>query len=290
MRCRLLYLLLWVILTLTSIPVAVAQSFQLPRPPAGLKGVPARAGWLVEHYWDRADMEALAQGAADAQAQASEGSGPANPSELEQAFVNYVALFPLTESDSLCNAAVASMVRKADTAMATSRIFSLAGKYLYDLDSPMANEEHFLFFVNAFEGSGVLDSAQKSECAYWRRVIDNNRVGHQIEEFSFETAQGKLMDFADVQGERLLLLFDIECEDCRAMIESLRDETRQVVAIAVNTNRKAFRKFAQTLPAGWITGWDSAGTINGGAFALRHLPELMQIAPDGTVLGKHLKK
>ena len=79
-------------------PMAMGQNFPIPRPPKTLTGVPQRAGWIVEHYWDNADMAALAQ----------EEAG--TPSELEQAFVNYLALFPLTESDSLCNSAVTAMM------------------------------------------------------------------------------------------------------------------------------------------------------------------------------------
>lgn len=268
-------------------PMAMGQNFQLPRPPKTLTGVPQRAGWIVEHYWDNADMAALAN--------AEDKAVAGKPSELEQAFVNYLALFPLTESDSLCNAAVAKMMHKADSVQACRQVFSLANKYLFDLGSPMANEEHFLFFVQAAKSSNSISAIQRQETLYWTQVIDNNRVGREIEEFSFETPQGKLMDFSDVKGERLLLLFDTECADCRAMIEALRqgalqqDTPRQVVAIAVNSNRKTFRKFAESLPSEWVTGWDSTGTINGGAFALRHLPDLYLVSADGTVMAKHLK-
>lgn len=272
-------------------PMAMGQNFQLPRPPKTLTGVPQRAGWIVEHYWDNADMAALAS--------AEDKALAGKASELEQAFVNYLALFPLTESDSLCNAAVAKMMHKADSVQACRQVFALANKYLFDLDSPMANEEHFLFFIQAAKSSNSISSIQRQETVYWTQVIDNNRVGREIEEFSFETPQGKLMDFADVKGERLLLLFDTECADCRAMIEALKqgqlmqdpvnNTPRQVVAIAVNSNRKDFRKFAESLPSEWITGWDSTGTINGGAFALRHLPDLYLVSADGIVLAKHLK-
>lgn len=261
--------------------LAQAQNFSIPRPPKSLTQIPARAGWIVEHYWDNADMGALALEEQQAKA--------GNPSALEQAFVNYIALFPLTQSDSLCNAAVGAMMQKADSANACREIFALANKYLFDLDSPMADEEHFIFFLNAARETKSISPVQRQECSYWESVVNNNRVGSQIEDFCFETPQGKLMDFSDTQGERLLLLFDTECEDCRAMIESLKGEERQVVAIAVNSNRKAFRAFAKSLPDSWISGWDSTGTINGGAFALRHLPDLFLISPQGTVLQKHIK-
>lgn len=259
--------------------VASAQNFRLSRPPKTLTGVPARAGWMVEHYWDNADMEALAREQAEAV--------PGTPSALEQAFVNYLALFPLTESDSLCNAAVGAMMQKADSVSACKEMLALADKYLFDLDSPMADEDKFLFFLNAARQCRSIGAVQRRECGYWEFVVTNNRVGSRLEDFSFETARGRKMKFSDTAGERLLLLFDTGCDDCKSMIESLKGERRQVVAIAVNSNRKAFRAFARSLPKNWVSGWDCTGQINGTAFAIRHLPDLFLISDDGIVLEKH---
>lgn len=258
-------------------PMAMGQNFPIPRPPKTLTGVPQRAGWLVEHYWDNADMAALAQTVAD------------TPSELEQAFVNYLALFPLTESDSLCNSAVTAMMHRADSANASREVFALANKYLFDLDSPMANEEHFLFFLNAAKSCRGISAMQRQECAYMESVVANNRVGSEVADFSFETLDGSLKDFSEIPGQRILLLYEIGCKDCMAMIQRLKESSGvTIVAVAVNASREAFRYFAPSLPSDWITGWDSTHSINGGAFAIRKLPDLYMISPSNTVLQKHL--
>lgn len=267
--------------------MASAQDFQLPRPPAELKSVPARAGWLVEHFWTSADMDALAR---------SHENGVAEPSVLEQSFVNYVALFPLTECDSLCAASVNSLMLAADSMPDDGRLFgalsSLADKYLFDLDSPMADDEKYLFFIDASMACEGLSPSRRDLLSYRRNIVMNNRVGTAVEDFCFEAPDGRLIDFCDIPGERLLLLFDITCKDCLDMVKALEASAKagvSVVAVAVNASRKDFRAFVATLPSGWICGFDSTRTVNGSAFAIRHLPELMRISPDGTVLGKHLR-
>lgn len=262
----------------------------MPRPPAELKGVPARAGWLVEHYWDLADMDALAS---------THAEGGAETSVLEQSFVNYLSLFPLTESDSLCSASVNALMLAADPVAASGpdcgRLFealsSLADKYLFDLDSPMADDEKYLLFIDASLLCKGLSATRRDLLSYRKNVLMNNRVGTPVEDFCFEAPDGRLIDFSDIPGQRLLLLFDISCQDCLEMVKSLEaspEDGVTVVAVAVNATRKDFRKFAASLPSGWVCGFDSTHTVNGSAFALRHLPELMRIASDGTVLAKHL--
>lgn len=278
--------------------MVMPQDFQMPRPPAELKGVPARAGWLVEHYWDLADMDALSRAHADAEAEAS---------VLEQSFVNYLSLFPLTESDSLCAASVNALMLAADPVSAAvpdsdsgqdggrilEALSSLADKYLFDLDSPMADDEKYLLFIDASLLCKGISATRRDLLCYRKNVLMNNRVGTLVEDFSFEAPDGRLIDFSDIPGQRLLLLFDISCQDCLEMVKALEaspEDGVTVVAVAVNATRKDFRKFAASLPSGWVCGFDSTHTVNGSAFALRHLPELMRIAPDGTVLGKHLSR
>lgn len=222
-------------------PGAVAQIVTLPRPPAELRTVPSRAGWLVEHYWDLTEFVEL--GAAGASA------GSAASREVEQAFVNYLSLFPLVQSDSLCRAAVAHLVEKADAASAQKGVevggaeyfFELAEKYLYDLDSPLASEEQYLWFIDAGLHAENLPAIRKEILLAQKRVIQNNPVGSQISDFYFETATGSGLYFHQLlahndmgsvaeygaetsQPEILLLFFEIGCHNCEAMIERLKEE------------------------------------------------------------------
>lgn len=261
------------------------QNVQLPRPPAELKGVSARAGWLVEHFWDLAEVEAVV---ADHSA-----SKAGETSVLEQSMVNWFSLFPLTQSDSLCRVAVGAFLGKASGNVAP--VLDIADKYLYTPDSPMACDEHYLFFVEGALGlegccSGGLD---KDLLAYRRKVLMNNRVGSEISDFSFETRDGSLVDFSSITGPRLLLFFDIECSECRQMIASLRESgagaDQTVVVVAINATAAQFREFAGTLPSSWVCGYDSTATINGGAFAFRHLPLLLSVSAEGVITSKGFK-
>lgn len=295
----------------------------LPRPPAELRTVPSRAGWLVEHYWDLTEFGELGAAGASADSAASR--------EVEQAFVNYLSLFPLVQSDSLCRAAVTHLVEKVDAASLQKGVeaggaeyfFDLAEKYLYDLDSPLASEEQYLWFIDAGLHAANLPAIRKEILLAQKRVIQNNPVGSQISDFYFETATGSGLYFHQLlahndmgsvaasgsapgsqslasvsskaecsetsESEILLLFFEIGCPNCEAMIERLKAEypDKKIVAIALNANTTTFRAYAPTLPTGWTVGYDSTGSINGTIFAIRHLPDLYRLTPTGTILTKH---
>lgn len=245
-------------LCVASVAADGGQTVVLPRPPAELRTVPSRAGWLVEHYWDLTEFGELGAAGASADSAASR--------EVEQAFVNYLSLFPLVQSDSLCRAAVAHLVEKADAASAQKGVevgaaeyfFDLAEKYLYDLDSPLASEEQYLWFINAGLHAANLPAIRKEILLAQKRVIQNNPVGSQISDFYFETPTGSGLYFHQLlahndmsstassgsapcsqslasvsskaegsessQPEILLLFFEIGCPNCEAMIERLKAE------------------------------------------------------------------
>lgn len=265
-----------------------AQDFALPRPPKDMKSIPQRAGYVVEHYWDNADLDELAK--AFLETAPERKSGDSDP-ELEQAFVNYLSVFPLTESDSLCAVCASRLMYRADSLgeAAVSAILDLAEKYLFNADSPMIQEEYFRGFADAADSCRNVPAAQLSKLPFWYIAMDSNRKGHEIEHFSFETEDGTMLDFNDVEGERLLLLYDPDCKDCNRLIEELSAKELDcvVVAVALNTTRERFRSHAQSLPALWVKGWDCEGMINGGAFMIRHFPDLYLVDDSGVILAKH---
>lgn len=261
---------------------AHAQDFPLPRPPQDMTGIPQRAAYIASRYWDSADLEALAK----AHAGTHEGI-----SVLEQAFVNYLSVFPLAESDSLCRNCATELMLKADGAGPdAARVFlALAEKYLFQADSPMLQEEYFLGFVQAAQQCRNITEEQLSRIPFWTMAIENNRKGSAIEPFRFETREGSLASFSDIPGRKLLILFDTECSECRRLIEKVKGLNPEcaVVAVAVNCTRERFLSFSAEIPEGWTAGWDSTETVNGGAFMIRHLPDIFLISEDGTVLSKH---
>lgn len=270
-----------------SLFVGSTKSFAqiaLPRPPAYLTSVPQRAGWLVEHYWDLADLPALAGEYAAANG---------NVTEFEQAFVNYLSLFPLAQNDSLCHASVAALMNRADCSGSTlESVLSLAEKYLFQLMSPMADEACFSHFVDAAIECRNLSEMRRGDCEYWARVVANNKVGETVEDFGFERADGRSVLFSSIGGERILILFDTMCQDCKSLLARLKESAPagvQIVAVAVNATRDRLRSFAADLPKEWIVGYDNSETINGGAFAIRQLPDVYRISADGIVLEKHCK-
>lgn len=270
------------IILLTPVGVINAQNIELPKPPSELRNVPERAGWLVTHYWDKADLVVLAEEYQKTPKDAT--------SILEQSFVNYISLFPITENIAVCRDAVGELLARADESSQVINILcDFSEKYLYNVESPMVNDEYFLCFIEGSQKCRNVSAEWKMDCLSRKRALTSNMAGSRVCEFTFETLCGSILKFSDIHGQRLLVLYDITCSDCMETISKLKSSQMSditIVAIALNATRDDFRKFAEGLPSEWICGFDSTKMINGGSFILRNFPEIYQVSSDGIVISK----
>lgn len=124
--------------------------------------------------------------------------------------------------------------------------------------------------------------------------------GADIEDFSFTDREGKERTFFDIIASArpdatiYLLLFDPDCNDCHATIDSLRQEPAinaglaegSVKVIAVypveevlqptDPNLIRYRQIAPTLPASWIVGIDNGSIFERDFYQWETLPLLIR--------------
>lgn len=254
----------------------------LPKVPSDLVTPASRAAFIVEHFWDAA---AWPQAAEDP--------------DFEQDFVNWISLFPLAKTDTVGPGPAVSLQRFVEKVAqrAPVPLSQLAEKYLYDLESPMADEETYLLFLDAFIKVGM---DEQGRFAYQRETILNNRVGSRVAAFAYKGKDGKQHVFKG--GAALLLFYDPDCEHCKQLVERLErlseggiyvdEELREfpILAIALNADEKSFKaSMDDFIPGSWNAGWDSTGRINGVDFAIRKLPDVYLIGENGAVIAKHVR-
>lgn len=153
------------------------RQFEIPEIPALLSDPAQRADYLVCHYWDRFDFADTAY--------------IHLPEITEQAFADFLALLPRVPAETV-RKALSAMMSRAQTQVAMYAHFqSMAEKYLYDLNSPFCQEEHYSLVLEHFIGSPKVAESDKIRPRYQLEMIQKNRPGSVAADFTYTTAQGK---------------------------------------------------------------------------------------------------
>ncbi|MCF0173894.1 MAG: DUF5106 domain-containing protein [Bacteroidales bacterium] len=190
---------------------AQGRTFPMPEIPSELKTPKDRANYLVEHYWDNLEFKMI--------------SFFAEKMFLEQAFADFVSLFPIADTASVSKG-VATLVERASRKNSTSTnlyaIAETAEKYLFETQSPLYNEEYFYLFTKYLSVAQSLSRGKKEVFAAYKRLLDLNAPETKANNFTFRTTKGKESDLYSVKAKKLLLiLYDPECDHCMEIMKSL---------------------------------------------------------------------
>ena len=270
-------------LAVAAVPLALADTLtvapelpELPLPelPATLRTPPARAAYIIGHFWDAMDF--------------ADTLRSHNRDFMEQNFANYLSLFPIADTTALAPAVATLVGRARADAGALSLLAETAEKYLYEQDSPLFNEEYYLLFADALAAAPLRDYGRLRIEAQ-RAAMRKNRVGTVAADFSFETRDGKRLRLSEAApGRRVLLLFyDPDCDHCMRTIAELSGSAplneavargdMAIVAVYAgfgSSDRAAWRRTLDRLPAAWTVGFDSGTVYTRDLYVLRNLPAL----------------
>ncbi len=259
------------------------RELPLPSIPATLRTVPARAAYVLEHFWDGLDFcDTLCS---------------RDRAFMEQNFANFLSLFPHADTASLRPSVHRLLTRaEADTA-AWQLVTEVAEKYLYEAASPMFDEGYFMLFLEEMLRSPLPDAYEKVRPAYLLEAAKKNRPGMQAADFAYVTREGGRQTLRGTRGERLLLIFyDPDCEHCREVMEVLRTDARirrrieagelTVLAVYVNGDRALWDRTKGSLPAEWIVGFEQGVIDERELYVLPALPSLYLLDGERRVLLK----
>lgn len=251
--------------------------FVLPTIPESLTTTEERANYLALHYWDEVDMTSLGEDMLVA---------------VQQAFADFVTILPYTAERPEAFRRLWQRCYPHDTFY---KMLEFAELYLYDVVSPLRNEEYYIEALEAIRACVEIDDTDKLAATSQLEMLKRNRVGEVVADFAFVDKQGAEHRLSDYTAEYVVLMFlSADCEDCKRLKHAIDANTRlwamlrrgtlHIVAITITDDESAW--LATTTPDRWTEGWDRAQHL-GSLYDLGTLPRLYLLDGEHRVILKN---
>lgn len=205
-----------------AVCVAVGQ-LPLPVVPPTLKKPADRAIYIIDHFWDGLDF--------------SDTAVSRDMRLIEQSFADYTSLFPVVnDSTARLQSAVDRLVKASEAdSIAAAGLREIAEIYLYDVVSPMHNDDYYRFYLNSFIKSDGLEDGMRLRYEYQLEEIDKNRVGETAADFGLVAKDGSETTLShEVAGVPLtvLMFYNPFCSECHDISSAMADDPILAKAVA----------------------------------------------------------
>lgn len=262
---------------------------QLPMPPSELREPCERASWLAEHYWDNLDF------AADTSRIAAERF-------LEQNFSTWADLLNHVADTVSRRIAADTLVAKASrNHNSLLRLTDIADDYLYNPQSPFADEAKYRLWVESLLRSGSLDATESIRPSIQLEEMNVNPVGGKANDIPLLLTDGsrkKLYSLIDPDRSTLLFFYDPDCHDCTEAIPALEAmelsaDAPAIIAVCVEGDMSDWETKRATMPDEWTHVYAadilSQSLDEPGPYILPVMPTLYLLSPDGKILSKNVR-
>jgi len=177
----------------------------------------------------------------------------------------------------------------------------LSEKYLYEPNSPVADEEKLIPVLRFAIQYGKLDEYESARPQFLLKQILTNRIGDKANNFTCTLLNNDTLSLYSIKADYILLFFkNPDCDDCNATAKQLAaSETvndlianRRLTLLTVYTldDVETWRKHAPDTPATWLYARDANQTVNAHAlYDIKHFPLLYLLDADCKVLLKDTK-
>ena len=232
----------------------VNGEIELPKPPESLSTPEEKARYILMHFWDPLDF--------------SDTTYTYSEDFMEQNFANYVSLFPYATPEARKESVFKLLNDSKVDHKAYVILQDIAGKYLYDPNSPMLNEVSFIPFVEYELESESSSAATKEAAKAILESINKNRVGSIAADFKFEDRKGNQLSLYTIFPDRemMLIFYDPDCENCKMIMGGIINnkninnavETGQlgILAIYSGDNKDAWKEGYNQYPENWVVGYE----------------------------------
>lgn len=253
--------------------------------------------YLVLHYWDNfASVEktfpcdsAMINGVAQG--------------DVEQAFANWTAILERTSLRRVQNGfdRFYDKIVACEKADSSSNVFEamsdIMGRYLYDPNSPLRNEDWYRCFAIHMAGCNLLDEAVRGRYAYEAQMCALNAVGTPAADFAFSDRQGKVRNLYSVQADYTLLFFSNPgCKACMEIIDALKNPLVEgliaqgrlaVVNVYIDEAVDEWLSYMPIYPENWYNGYDHNRSIRTDLlYNIRAIPSLYVLNAQKKVIMK----
>lgn len=263
------------------------REFPFPHIPDMIVEPQQRASWLLNHYWDNVDF--------------NNAKIISDTAFIEQAFVNFLSIMPIVESDKNIENGVKTLMQKVEkNLLAFDFITFLSEKYLYEPNSPLLNEKYYLYFLNQINVSNLWSDIKKSRTKYQYKVITLNQPGTKATNFSFMTTTGVKSTLHSIVADELIVIFyDPECDNCTNVINKLANNPEinnrivlgktKVLAVYPDGKYDVWQTTISKMPKHWIVALSTSSIQPLGNYIFRAMPTIYILDKDKIVLEKDVR-
>lgn len=264
--------------------VDTTATFTLPSIPAALVTPETRADYLARHYWDNVDF--------------ADSNCAHHPDIIEQAWVDFCDLLGLVPPETARQAMRGTIERAGTDPEVFSLITGLAETYLYEPDSPMADEEMFITVLEAMLDTPVMSEAEKRRTGDLLAMVMKNRPGTKALDFGFTSASGKPHSLYGTGADFILIFFNSPgCRFCAGTLRQLKkagcinrmlsQKRLAILSVYPGDEVDRWRRHVKDFPEEWLNGFDEAGDIMARRlYNLKTLPALYLLDREKVVLLK----
>ena len=264
--------------------VKTSKGFSLPAIPVIMVDPQQRADYLLNHYWDNFDF--------------NDTTLISQPQITEQAFVDYLDVMTQTTSQSIESSIRHTLEQAQKNAEMFAHFTDLFEKYLYDPNSPMRNEEIYIYVLEYIIASPQVDEPYKIRPRFQMEQLSKNRPGQIAVDFTYTLADGKQGRMHQINSNYLIIFFNNPgCAACRdiqygferspVITQMQKTGKLKILAMYVDNDIDAWMQYRINIPTQWINGYDKLFVINGeNLYDLRAIPNLYLLDKDKRVILK----
>lgn len=260
------------------------RTFEMVSVPGIITDPAERADYLAKHYWDKFDF--------------TDTTTIHLPDVTEQAMSNFLDVMKYVKPET-ASASIKGMLNKAE---ADSTMYAymtgLYEKYLYDPNSPLRNEELYIYVLQAMVNSSILDDINKIRPANLLEIALKNRVGEPATDFTYTLANGQAAKMSGIKADYLLLFFyNPDCHACKEITDQLsasevvkrymKNNGLKILCVYPDEDLTAWKNHISYMPSGWINSYDKSLSLrNDEIYDLKAIPTLYLLDKDKKVLLK----
>lgn len=265
-------------------PEVKPHTFSLPTIPTTLADPASRAEHLVLHYWENLNY-------------ADSAAWTGSTDKLEQAFVDYIVLFPHTTAEVAGRSIAGTIDKAAKDRLVYDWFAEMFEKYLYDPNSPFRNEEVYRVVLQQIIANEKIEKTYKVRPAYQLEQVNKNRTGTVAADFTYTLADGRKGTLHNIKADYTILYFNNpDCTDCQRTKELLESWQKsgnipgnpniQILALYPDEDTEAWKAYAPAMPSTWLNACDETPEkdIKNKLYAIRAIPSLYLLDKDKRVI------
>ncbi|WP_051697569.1 DUF5106 domain-containing protein [Prevotella sp. 10(H)] len=261
------------------------REFNMIAIPYQLTAPADRAAYLAAHYWDNFDF--------------SDTVYCHMPEVTEQAFTNYIDIFPHTSFENVESSIknILTSAEKEETGRMFRYFTDMYDKYLYDPNSPMRNEEYYIPVVEYIVNDSRASDVVKEKAKFDLEMLMKNRVGDKAANISYTLPSGRSDMLYNINSSYTLLYFyNPGCEACEEasyalmnspVIKTMLKNGLTVFAFYPDKDLTEWKRYLPAFPSEWINCYDKNQDVtNKRLYDLKAIPAIYLLDRDKKVILK----